>query len=121
MADVYHDFGGDLVLAANGDLLVADGPEEGRQRLLRRLATNLGDYIWHIEYGAGLPARVGDLADVQKIKGVIRTQIFLEPRVAKSPQPVITVDPITDGVSATIQYTDAPTGQIQTLSFSVNK
>lgn len=121
MADVYHEFGGDLVLSANGDLLTAQDSQEGRQRVLRRLATNLVDYIWHTEYGAGLPAQVGGLVDIPKIKGIVRTQIFLESRVSETPDPVITVEPITEGVNVTIQYTDKPTGQVQTLSFSVNK
>lgn len=121
MADVYHEFGSDLVLSANGDLLVSQAEMEGRQRVLRRLATNLVDYTWHTEYGAGLPAKVGDLVDVPGIKGIVRTQLFLESRVARVPDPVITVEPFSEGVNVTVQYTDSPTGQIQTLNFSVNK
>ena len=46
MPDLAHQFGADLVAGATGDLAVVDGPALGRQRVLRRLLTNPGDYIW---------------------------------------------------------------------------
>ena len=48
-------WGDDLTLTATGQVALVDGTPKGEQRVLRRLLTNPGDYIWHPEYGAGLP------------------------------------------------------------------
>lgn len=121
MADAWHQWGGDLALSSTGDLAVTDGTEYGQQRLLRRLLTNVGDYIWHLDYGAGLPKRVGDLANTRLIAGVIRGQVLKESLIAASPAPVIDLTAIPTGVYAHIQYVDAPSGQSQSLSFSVDQ
>ena len=59
MPDLAHEFGADLQAGPTGDLALADGAALGRQRVLRRLLTNPGDYIWHPTYGAGLARFVG--------------------------------------------------------------
>lgn len=121
MSDLWHIIGGDLDAAATGDVLQVDGLDETSQRLLRRLITNPGDYVWHPEYGAGLGSKVGELYDAGAIIGLIRSQIFLEANVARTPAPVITVTPIPDGMSARIQYYDNSTGVLATLAFNVNR
>lgn len=125
LADLYHYIGGDLQASATGDLQTATDTIRGQQRVLRRLLTNPGDYIFHTDYGAGLPAYVGRVADVAKITALVRGQILLEDAVAKSPAPTISVKPIASpdggGFAVTIQYTDAASGQPVTLSFSVAK
>lgn len=117
--DISHFMGGDLSISASGDLASVTGKDEGTQRLLRRLTTNLGDYLWHLDYGAGLPAKVGSIADQREIQGLIRSQIFLESFVAKTPEPVIEVKPISNGISVSIKYTDAVTQKVTSLSFDV--
>ena len=119
MIDLWHYYGGDLAQSATGDLLGVDGTVKGQQRILRRLLTNPGDYLWHPDYGAGLPAKVGDVFDAAKIRALIRGQILLEAAVARSPEPVIDVQQIPSGLSVNIQYNDAPSGARQTLSFNV--
>jgi hypothetical protein len=42
-----------------GSVTPSSATVEGEQRVLRRLLTNPGSYIWHLEYGAGLPQHVG--------------------------------------------------------------
>lgn len=133
MSDLYQQFGGDLVQSATGGLLKVDGPTQGQQRLLRRLLTNpaqkdasgnitvAGDYLFHPEYGAGLPRLVGDAVNVAKIKGLIRGQVMQEAAVAKLPEPVVTVTAIQNGVSVYIRYNDAQSGNPVALSFNVNK
>lgn len=121
MADLWNYNGSDLAAGATGDILTVDGVERGQQRVLRRLLTNPGDYIWHPEYGAGLPARVGDTIDVDEITALIRSQIMLEAAVAKEPEPVVTVAPILNGMFVRIQYADAVTGQQVALAFDVNR
>ena len=117
--DLAHWFGQDLNVAASGDLLTVDGVAKGTQRILRRLLTNPGDYIWHPDYGAGLASKIGQPFDAEACEALIKAQIYLEASVARSPQPVITVTEITNGLSVSIQYTDNDTGQVVALSFPV--
>lgn len=121
MGDLNHYIGGDLFLSPTGDLAVTSGSIEGRQRVLRRLLTNAGDYIWHTTYGANLPGEVGSLADPRRITGIVRSQILNEAAVSISPDPRITVTAINGGVSAHIQYVDSTTKQQVGLAFDVNR
>ena len=50
---------GDLSLGPTGDLETNSLQEEVKQRVIRRLFTNPGDYIWHPGYGAGIGRAVG--------------------------------------------------------------
>ena len=61
------------------------------------------------------------IANIPKIKGLIRGQVLLEDAVARIPEPVIGVTAITNGVAVSIRYTDAPSGKPVALSFNVNK
>jgi phage baseplate assembly protein W len=92
--------------------------------VLRRLMTNPGDYIWQLGYGAGLGQFIGQPTNASQIQAVIRSQIFKEAAVARTPEPVISVqsDPTSGAgtVYVQIRYVDAATGQTQVLSFSVN-
>lgn len=133
MIDLYHYVGGDLALSPTGDLATIDGTVKGQQRILRRLLTNppeldaagnviaAGDYLFHQEYGAGVPKLVGQNVNIAQIKALIRGQMMLESCVASTPAPVIDVITIPEGVSVTIQYTDADNKTAQILSFDVNR
>lgn len=133
MSDLDHYFGNDLNQSATGDFLKVDSTKQGQQRVLRRLLTNpalkdangnvtvSGDYIFHPDYGAGLPRMVGDTVDIPKIKGVIRGQMLLESAVSQNPEPVINVQEISEGVSVYIQYNDKQTKKTVVLSFDVNR
>lgn len=122
MPDVAQVWGEDLQVSATGDLALADGVTLGEQRVLRRLLTNPGDYIWDTAYGAGLPQRVGSLLDVTAIISAIRSQLYQEDVVSRTPAPVISVaqgsDPGTFTVS--IQYTDAQTGEQASVALDVS-
>jgi phage baseplate assembly protein W len=120
MPDLSHQFGTDLMIGATGDLLAVNAPLLTRQRVLRRLLTNPGDYIWQPSYGAGLAQFVGQPANAARIRAVVRSQIFQEAAVAQNPQPVIDVQGNTDSsVYVYIRYADATSGETQVLSFSV--
>ncbi len=111
MADIAHIWGSDITLGPAGDLALASGLEEGRQRVLRRLMTTLRNHIWHLEYGGSLPLAVGQPADADAIEGVVRQQLSLEACVAATPEPGVSV--ATDGQGGTflqVTYTDAGTG-----------
>jgi phage baseplate assembly protein W len=122
MPDLSHEFGADLEAGPTGDLAVAQGAAQGRQRVLRRLLTNPGDYIWQPEYGAGLGRFVGSPAAPERIRAVVRSQIFREPAVARSPEPVVEVQADGQGrVFVAIRYADADSGATQSLGFSVGE
>jgi hypothetical protein len=120
MPDIAHIWGGDLQVSANGDLLLVDSINESNQRILHRLLTNPGDYIWHPEYGAGLPKMIGLPIDVESLKAIVTSQIFLEATVLRDPPPDITVSSFPNGMYVSIKYTEADSGLPTTLSFDVN-
>jgi len=124
MADASHQWNSDLMISATGDIATADGALLGQQRVLRRLLTNPGDYIWQLDYGAGLARFIGQPVNPSQIRAVIRSQIFKEAVVARQPEPVIDVQIAPGGASGTvyvyIRYVDAPSGQSQVLSFSMS-
>lgn len=119
--DIYHWWSSDLNISLTGDLALVDGLDRGRQRILRRLLTNLKDYYFHPDYGAGVGARVGELRDIIAIKAAINTQIMKEACVGRSPLPVITVRPIDNGVNVSIIYQDIETGVQSPLQFDLTE
>jgi hypothetical protein len=120
MADLFCWWGQDLTILPNGDLLAVDGTKEGEQRVLRRLLTPPGSYIWHLGYGAGLPKYVGSTAQADEINALTQSQIRLEAAVASTPLPVVRTEKIANGLSTDIKYVDADTGKLVTLGFDVN-
>ena len=131
MSDLYHYWGGDLNLSATGGLLLADSVELSKQAILRRLLTNPaqydtngnvtvpGDYLWHPEYGAGLPSYIGRTLDEPAITALIRSQMYLEASVLHDPEPVISLRQIPNGLSVQISYTESESGDPVLLSFNV--
>ncbi len=122
MPDIFHQYGSDLAIGPGGDLAQAAASLLGQQRVLRRLLTNPGDYLWNPSYGAGLAQFVGQPASASRIRSVIRSQIFQEAAVARKPEPVIDVQAVPDGsVIVQLRYADSASGQTQVLSFSVGE
>jgi len=123
VSDLSHQWGSDLLIGPTGDLATASGTQLGQQRVLRRLLTNVDDYIWQLTYGAGLARLIGQPGSAMAIGALIRSQIFKEAAVARTPEPVIDVQVSPDGAPSTvyvhIRYVDAAGGQTQSLSFSV--
>jgi phage baseplate assembly protein W len=124
LSDLYHYFGTDLSPSNTGDLLTVTAITRGQQRVLRRLLTNPGDYIFQPEYGAGLAQWIGANADLAAMRALIRGQMLLEPSVAVQPEPDVSVLPIANqaggGFAVAISYTDAPSGAPVVLSFNVS-
>lgn len=92
MVDALHEWGSDLVIGSSGDIGVVSGPLLGQQRVLRRLLTNPGGYIWQLDYGAGLARFIGQPVNALQIRAVVRSQIFKEAAVARQPEPIIDVE-----------------------------
>lgn len=119
MADLASWFDQDFQVSATGDLLSIDGSLLGQQRILRRLLTNPGDYIWDLTYGAGLPGYVGAAVEPDTIRALIQAQMLLETAIAQSPPPVVTATPISNGMFVQILYVDSDTGKQVNLRFDV--
>lgn len=120
MPDMHHWWGNDLTPSPTGDLALVDGVDLGSQRVVRRLMTILGEYLWNPSYGGSLPLRVGDTLDTSLIESVVRSQMALEARVAPEPEPIIRVSQLLNGVFVDIKYVDAETGLQTGLQFDVS-
>jgi hypothetical protein len=129
MADLDHYWGGDLSLSPTGDLATVSGAQRGEQRIIRRLCTNgrdaigqrVGEYLFHSDYGAGIPRYVGQPGPEARVEGVCREQMFNEVAVVQSPPPDVSVTADQLGtLTLTIAYTDAPSKTPRTLSFDVS-
>lgn len=118
MSDLALTFGNDLAFAPDGDLALAFGPVLTEQRVLRRLLTNAGDYLWQLSYGAGLAQFVGQTGATATISGIVRAQLAQESSVAATPVPQVAVASGAGGTfSMILQYADATTKQ--TIATSV--
>jgi len=102
------DWGGDLSIGPGGDIAVAPIQTEIQQRLVRRLLTSAGDYIWHTVYGAGLGNYVGETYSPNLIDGTILSQLQFESLISVSPPPSVQVSQSLVGAfsttSVTVQY-----------------
>lgn len=120
MSDLQMSWSGDISASATGDLLTISGPESGTERVLRRLLTNPGEYLWHPDYGAGLAKFVGQPGDRAGIEALIRAQMLLEPTVAQLPEPVISVQSDPGGsLYVEIRYADAETAESKALTIDL--
>ncbi|GBR54796.1 phage tail protein [Neokomagataea thailandica NBRC 106555] len=106
MSSINHIFGGDLILSDRSVSLVS-GIEETKQRLLRRLLTIAGEYIWQLDYGAGLPKLVGEIVDKEGLEAIIRQQIINDPGIdVTKPLKVKIVSSQVDGNFCEIKFFD---------------
>lgn len=121
MHDLWHLIGSDLDVSAAGDLRPVSGSERAKQRILRRLLTSPGEYLFHPEYGAGLGKKVGETVNPGEWKALIRGQMLLEEAVAPAPPPTVKLSLTEGGVSVSVAYTDATAGTTEILSFDVTR
>lgn len=122
LTDIFQWYGSDVGLGPTGDFQQVNGTARTQQRIVRRLCTNPGDYIFHPEYGGGLPGKIGSNASRSEVRAIVQSQIALESSVATLPKPTVTVTAIGNGgMNIQIQYTDAQTRAPVLLSFDVNK
>lgn len=120
MADLAHPFGADLAFGSGADLALSSGAALAQDRVLRRLLTNTGDYLWQPDYGASLGAFVGQPVSVPRLRGAVRAQIFREPAVARQPEPVVAVSADGSGSAVlTIRYQNALVGGVQTVTVPI--
>lgn len=123
MPDLSLFWNDDLIVGPNGDLALVDKVDLANQHIIRRLLTAVQGYIWHLEYGAGLPQRIGKPARALEIQSLVAAHIRLEPSVAKIPPPTVTVDPdvtIQGLFIITIKYVEAGTNAQRALTFDTS-
>ncbi len=126
--EIFQEFGNDLVVSDEGDLETVDGVALTNQRIVRRLLTtpisviSPPDYIDNPTYGAGTPQFIGQLQTpeiVEKITGLINSQIFLEDNVAQIPAPVITITGLPNQINCTILYQNILTNSQQVITVAL--
>jgi hypothetical protein len=119
------DWGGDLSIGPSGDIGVSQVQTNVQQRVIRRLLTNPGDYIWHIDYGAGLGSYVGEPYSPTFIEGTILNQLQHEALVATTPAPTIETDQLgpssSSASSIKVQYQVAGTAVSQSVFFGLGE
>lgn len=119
-------WGSDLSIGPTGDIAVAPVPDEIQHRIIRRLLTNSGDYVWHPGYGAGLGAYVGRPFSPRPVESAVLYHIKYETLVRSSPMPKVVAGAVTDQspstAAITIQYStdDMPVGTFATLGLRVS-
>ena len=110
------DWQSDLSVGPTGDIAVLPVETEVQQRIVRRLLTSPGGYIWHIDYGAGLGNYVGQPYSKTLIEGTVLNQLQNEVLVETSPSPSVRISqPISESFSGTVvtiqyQIVGAPSG-----------
>jgi hypothetical protein len=117
--DVSLEWGADLSVGAGGDLLLVTGTQRANQRVLRRLLTNPGDYLWSLSYGGGLALSIGQPLNTAAIEAVIRRQLEQEAVVSPSPSPLVDIRAANSGNGsflADLIYTEATSGDSSKLS-----
>lgn len=123
MGDIAHQWGGDLAFGPTGDLRVASQGVMTEQRILRRLLTSAGGYIWNIQYGAGLGGFVGSAVDARRLQALIFHQLRLEPAVSTQLEPSVAVRSAAVDENRTlfvdIRFQNAFTAREQVLSVPV--
>ena len=101
-------WGTDLLVGPGGDIAVVPARAEVQYRIIRRLLTNPGDYIWHSGYGAGLGGYVVQPFSPQLVESTILYHLEQEPFILLTPAPKISasdgLDVSFSSVSVTIQY-----------------
>jgi len=115
MIAISCDWNADLSLGPSGDISVVRVHACAQQRIIRRLLTNPGDYIWHVDYGAGLGSYVGDPYPRSSIKSLVLNQLTLESLVMMTPSIKIQTNqsssdpPSTISITVQYQVVGAPT------------
>ncbi len=120
MPDASLNWNADFALTPAGDLALADGDNLVKQRLIRRLFTVARGSVFHLEYGAGLPQKVGSTLNPHAVGAIVRAQLALEASVASSPPARVEIAAQRAGLQTIfISYTDALTAQHVSLALSI--
>jgi hypothetical protein len=117
--DISHLYGEDLGTTPSGDIAVVSNHDRTVQRVIRRLLTS--GYVWEQGYGAGLLKMIGEEeTDPGRVQAIVLSQLLIEPTVARTPLPTVTVTEAqgTGVTTITIVYTDL-SGTPQSFAFDL--
>ena len=120
MPDLSLYWNDDLAIGPSGDLALVDKVPLSNQHIVRRLLTAARSYIWHLDFGAGLPQRIGRPARALEIQSLVAAHVNLEPSVARIPVPKVSVNPsatLQGAFIVTINYVEAGTNAQRALTF----
>ena len=119
MPDLSLEWQSDLQLSPTGGVELITGSLLTRQRLVRRFLTVPGDYIWHPDYGAGLPTYIGRPMDLAAMSAVVRDQALMEDTVSTVVSVSVSLVTINSYV-LTLVYTELGVTGTQTLTLPVS-
>jgi phage baseplate assembly protein W len=129
MADISLPWGGDVDVDETGDILIADGPTEIAQRVIRRILTNPAirllngqissdcDYIFAPTYGGGVRVFVDapmSTSILNTIKSMVSDQLSREDAVDVTIDPTVALTTMTNGIRLNISFA-TPNGQVVLL------
>ena len=120
--DVYHEIGDDIQLDSTNDLQLVFDTNETNQRIMRRLFTNKGTYIWNAAFGASIPWKLGETLSVEAYRDVINqvtAAVLEDDEVAKDPPPEISIKTTTNGLICYIRYYNLSSEEHDTITFKV--
>ena len=120
--DISHEIGDDIRLDSTNDLAFVFDTDETNQRIMRRLFTNKGTYIWNAKWGASIPWKVGETLSLELYNLVVNevTAAVLEDEdVAKDPPPEISIKTTNNGLICYIRYYNTSSDKHDTISFRV--
>jgi phage baseplate assembly protein W len=118
MYDLNLPWGGDLSLSPQGGTELISGSALTQQRIIRRLLTNQGDYIWDPTYGGNLRQYVDEPFDVAAVTAHVQAQTVLESTVQSVLSVVLTFQPSLGIATCTINYTASTATGPQVLTFA---
>lgn len=134
MSVPWLSWGGDLQIATNGSLVMANGWDEIRQSIERAILTNPqvtlpdgevvgADYMFAPTFGAGLGLWVGQNPTqhtLRQLTRIVRNAILSQTGVDASQTPTVTFQPMAGGMGMEIQISVALlSGQIGTTTIPI--
>ena len=120
--DIYHEIGDDIQLDSTNDLLFVHDTTETNQRIMRRLFTNKGTYIWNSKFGASIPWKVGESLSLEVYKDIVNqvtASVLEDDDVAKSPPPEINIKTTSNGLICYIKYYNLSSDEHDTITLQV--
>lgn len=121
--DVYHIIGNDIQLDSTNDLQLVFDTNETNQRIMRRLFTNKGGYIWNSKWGASIPWKIGEPFSQEVYQDIIKevkAAVLEDDDVAKDPPPVIQIETVFNGIICYIRYYNLASNEHDTVSLRMS-
>jgi len=105
--DIHHIIGSDILLDKSNDLSFVFDTNETNQRIMRRLFTNKGTYIWNAKWGGSIPWKIGEMLSLEVYREIVNevtAAVLEDDDVAKDPPPEIKIETTSNGLICYIKY-----------------